>query len=433
MKNSRYAWWVVIVLTIAYIFSFIDRVILSLLVEPIKRDLHLTDVQLSYLMGLSFALFYTVLGIPFGMLADRANRKWIVTFGIFTWSVLTAGCGLVRNFWQFFFMRAGVGVGEATLSPSAYSMIADYFPKDKLSRALSVYGTGIYIGSGLSMIAGSSILLLVGDKPTVEIPWFGSIFSWQLVFFYVGLPGILVAIIMATIREPQRQGANLKPVSLGETVAYLIPNAPTFLGVCFGLGFYTMVTYSAASWVPSFLMRTYKMDNVTVGFYYGLSTIVMAGSGIVAGGWLADYWQKKGIVNAKTRVAMLGAVCFMTFNLIFPLMPTPELAFLFIFPANFFASFPFGATPAAIQSIMPNQMRASSSAIGLLIINMMGMILGPTLVAVYTEHLFKDALMLRYSLMLNAGTSLVCSFVFFYIAHRNYAKSLAYLEKWEKR
>ncbi|TAE09427.1 MAG: MFS transporter, partial [Bacteroidetes bacterium] len=244
-KNS-YAWWVVGILTIAYIFSFIDRVILSLLVEPIKRDLHLTDVQISYLMGLSFALFYTVLGIPFGWLADRANRKWIITFGIFMWSMLTAGCGLVRNFWQFFFMRAGVGVGEATLSPSAYSMISDYFPKDQLSRALSVYGMGIYIGSGLSMVAGSSILLLVGDAPTVEIPFFGEIFSWQLVFFYVGLPGVLVAILMATVREPRRQGTSTKTkhIAWRDTLAYLRLNGYTFFGTTIGLGFYTMVTYS---------------------------------------------------------------------------------------------------------------------------------------------------------------------------------------------
>ncbi len=433
-QNLRYAWWVVAILMLAYIFSFIDRTILSLLVDPIKRDMHLTEVQISYLMGLSFAIFYTVLGIPFGWLADRSNRKWIITFGIFTWSILTAGCGLVRNFWQFFFMRAGVGVGEATLSPAAYSMIADYFPKDKLSTALSVYGMGIYIGSGLSMIAGSSVLYWVGDSRTTVVPFFGEIFSWQLVFFYVGLPGILIALLMATVREPVRKGVNKdKTVTFSETLAYLIPNARSFFGISFGLGFYTMVTYSSAGWVPTFLVRTYGVDRIAVGFYYGIATIVMAGSGILVGGWLADYWEKKGIKNAKTRVAFVGIVFFLTFNLIFPLMPNFWLAYLFILPANFFASFPFGVSPAALQAMMPNQMRASSSAIGLLIINLMGMALGPTLVAVYTQELFKSESMLRYSLMLNAGTCLTCSFICFAIAHAHYPKALENVEKWHKQ
>ncbi len=434
MQKTAYSWWVVIVLTVAYIFSFIDRVILALLVEPIKRDLHLSEVEVSYLMGFSFALFYTILGIPFGWLADRANRKWIITFGIFTWSILTAGCGLVRNFWQFFFMRAGVGIGEATLSPSAYSMIADYFPKDKLARALSVYGTGIYIGSGLSMIAGSSILYMVGDSPTTVIPYFGEIFSWQLVFFYVGLPGLLIAVVMATVREPRRQGITeaTPNVSFRETLAYLLPNAQSFFGITFGLGFYTMVTYSAASWVPTFLVRTYGVGKVEVGFYYGISTILMAGAGILVGGWLADHWQKRGIVNAKIRVALVGVVCFLICNLIFPLMPNFALAYLFILPTNFFASFPFGALPAAIQAMMPNQMRASSSAVGLLIINLMGMGLGTTIVAVYTQYVFGAENLIRYSLMLNSAISLSCAFVCFWIAHQAYGKSLERLAEREK-
>jgi len=432
-KQNAYAWWVVAILTLAYIFSFIDRIILSLLVDPIKRDMHLSDVQISYLMGLSFAIFYTVLGIPFGWLADRTNRKWLITFGIFSWSLFTAGCGLVRQYWHFFFMRAGVGVGEATLSPAAYSMIADYFPKEKLSRALSVYGTGIYIGSGLSMIAGSSVLYWVGDSRTAHVPFFGEIFSWQLVFFYVGLPGVLIALLMATVREPARQGARKEAVSLTETLAYLRPNALSFFGMSFGFGFYTMVTYSAASWVPTFLVRTYGIDKISVGFYYGISTIVMAGAGILVGGWLSDYWEKKCIVNAKIRVALIGVVCFLFFNLLFPLMPNFTLAYLFILPANFFASFPFGAGPAALQAMMPNQMRASSASIGLMIINLMGMALGPTLVAIYTQYVFGNEAMLRYSLMLNAVICLALSFVCFAIAHTYYSKSLTYLEGWNKK
>ncbi len=207
----RYAWFVVGVLTLAYIFSFIDRQILSLMVGPIQHDLEIGEKQMSLLMGASFAVFYTFFGIPLGRLADTRSRRGLIAVGIALWSFMTAGCGLARTFWQLALMRMGVGVGEASLSPSAYSLISDYFPPERRSTAMSVYSMGIYLGSGLAFILGGFITLLVSGRDTTPLPWIGELRSWQIVFLAVGLPGLLVALLLLTVREPVRRGALAPP------------------------------------------------------------------------------------------------------------------------------------------------------------------------------------------------------------------------------
>ena len=198
-KSLNYAWYVVFLLALANISSFLDRQILGLLVGPIKRDMHLTDTEVSLLMGLSFALFYTVFGIIIGRFADRTNRRNIIMTGIALWSILTALCAGVKNYTQFFVARMGVGVGEATLSPSAYSMITDYFPKRKLATALSVFTMGIFLGSGLALAIGAGLVARHPTEGTVTIPLLGSIYHWQKLFLIIGLPGLFISLLM--IRE----------------------------------------------------------------------------------------------------------------------------------------------------------------------------------------------------------------------------------------
>ena len=216
--SAGYAWYVVGVLTLAYIFSFIDRQILNLMVGPIQRDLGIGDTQMSLLMGASFAVFYTLFGIPLGRLADTRSRRAIISVGIALWSVMTVGCGLARTFWQLAFMRMGVGVGEASLSPSAYSLISDYFRPERRSTAMSVYSMGIYIGAGMAFILGGFITLLVSGRESTDIPWIGSVRSWQLIFFVVGLPGLLISLLLLTVREPVRKGVRLKSDASAITV-----------------------------------------------------------------------------------------------------------------------------------------------------------------------------------------------------------------------
>ena len=230
---AGYAWYVVGVLTLAYVLSFIDRQILSLMVEPIRRDLGISDKQMSLLMGASFAVFYTFFGIPLGRLADTRSRRGIIAVGIAFWSVMTTGCGLVNKFWQLALLRMGLGVGEASLSPSAYSLIFDYFRPAQRSTAISVYSMGIYIGSGLAFILGGLVIRSTSGQEHFILPLLGAMRSWQIVFFVVGLPGFLMSLLLLTIREPERQGANrakdgsttVSPVSIRRGVV-LHPRQP---------------------------------------------------------------------------------------------------------------------------------------------------------------------------------------------------------------
>jgi MFS family permease len=201
-----YAWYVVAVLTLAYVVSFIDRQILGLLVEPIQRDLGIGEKQISLLMGLTFAVFYTLFGVPLGRLADTRSRRTIIAAGIGVWSLMTAGCGLAKHFWQLALFRVGVGVGEAALSPSAYSLIADYFRPERRSTAMSVYSMGIFVGSGLAFIVGGMVAQFSAAQESYVLPLIGGIRSWQLVFLIVGFPGLAVALLLYTIREPTRKG-----------------------------------------------------------------------------------------------------------------------------------------------------------------------------------------------------------------------------------
>lgn len=433
----RYAWYVVGVLTLAYIFSFIDRQILSLLVRPIQRDLEISDTQLSLLMGLSFAVFYTFFGIPLGRLADTRSRRMIITLGIAFWSLMTAGCGVAKRYWELALMRMGVGVGEAALSPSAYSLIADYFPPERRATAMSVYSMGIYIGAGLAYILGGLVVGFASEQSSYVVPLVGAVRSWQMVFFIVGLPGLLVALLLLTVREPLRRGAQRSAggptsASLGETWSYIRDNRATFLCLNLGIALVTLNSYGSSAWVPTLFDRRYGWNQKDIGLVYG-SIVAVAGTlGSVSGGWLADRWSRQGCRDATLRVACLATACWLPFGLGYPLAPSGRWLAVLLFPVVFFASMPFGVAPASIQRMMPNTMRAQATAVYLFAINLIGMGLGPTVVAVLTEHVFHDPTALHYSLLIVGAAAHSIAAVLLWIGLKNYRRSLEYFERWTK-
>lgn len=206
-QNKKYAWYVVFICMLAYIFSYVDRQILVLMIEPIKADLNLTDTQFSLLHGLAFSLFYALIGLPIVYLADRFSRPAIISMGIIIWSIATAACGLSKNFIQLFLSRMSVGVGEAVLSPAAYSIFSNLFSKRQLGRAVGVYSIGSFIGGGLAFLVGGYVISLLKGTTLVDIPILGMLRPWQVAFIIVGLPGVLIGIVFAlTVRDPERQG-----------------------------------------------------------------------------------------------------------------------------------------------------------------------------------------------------------------------------------
>lgn len=400
---TRTGWYVVIILMIAYVSSFIDRQILSLLVGFIKRDMHLSDTQVSLLMGLSFALFYTLLGIPIGRWSDRGNRRNIIVLGVLVWSLMTAICGVIKTYGQFFLARVGVGVGEAALSPAAYSMLADYFPKDKLATAISVYSAGAYIGSGVAVLIGAVLVGLGADTQTIVLPVVGQVFSWQLLFFYIGLPGIVISLLILTIKEPVRRGllkhhdGQTRSLSIREVFQLIGKKKVAFLSVTLGITFVSLVSYASSAWVPTFFVRTFGWTMGKAGLTYGSIITIFSTTGIIMGGRTADYFIKRGYTDGRLRVGIISAVGIFASSF-FPLMSNPTVVTFFLIVPSFFMALPLGASSTAIQEIMPNQARALTSALYFFILNIVALGFGPTSVALLTDYVFHDESAIRYSL-----------------------------------
>jgi MFS family permease len=415
---------VVGILTLAYISAFIDRQILSLLVDPIKRDLQITDTQISLLMGLSFGIFYTLLGIPIARLADLKSRKHIVAWGIGLWSVMTAVCGMVGNFTQLFFARMGVGVGEATLSPAAYSMIADLFPKNKLAIANSVYNMGIFIGAGLAFLIGGLVVNMVKVEEVWLVPILGEVYPWQVVFIFVGLPGLLIVFLISRIKEPKRQGIDSDKATLAQTWKFIFKNASTYININLGLGFLTLVNYAASAWIPSFFIRTFSWSASKAGIVYGSLILVFGTLGLWFGGKLADNLTLRGYKDGRARACVYLIAALLVTCWIFPIMPSGELAALAMIPVAFFAASPLGAGTAAIAEITPNRMRAMASALYLFMVNLIGLVFGPLSVALLTDKYFHDPAMIRYSLLIVTTAGTLVGLFFMYRSLKPYRKML---------
>ena len=391
------AWYAVIILVIAYTFSFADRMILTLLIEPIKKDFSLSDTEISLLHGLAFAIFYTLMGIPIGRLVDTSSRRTIIAAGICIWSSMTAICGLARGFWELFLARVGVGVGEAALSPAAYSLITDIFQPNKLSRALAVYSAGAFIGAGLAFIIGGAVISIVANRPEITLPIVGTIKSWQLSFILIGLPGLLVAALMYTIKEPARRYQNSKTyeqnqeeVSFSDLISYITVNWKAYLPHFFGFAFLSLQFNGLVAWLPTFLLRTFDVSPGYSGPLIGMSLLTFGTIGIITGGWLSDWLFSRGHKDATLKTGIIGGVFVAPFTFIVPLLNDTNTIYLLLIPLMFFSTFSFGAAAAALQQITPNRMRGVVSALYLFVLNLIGLGFGPTAVALVTDYVFKS-------------------------------------------
>ena len=429
--SSARAWATVAILMVAYVLSFVDRQILNLLVEPIRRDLAINDTQMSLLMGLSFALFYTVCGIPLGRVADTRSRRGLIAVGILFWSAATAACGMAKLYWQFLLCRIGVGVGEAALSPAAYSLIADSFPAERRATAISVYSMGVYLGSGLAFLVGGLVIQFASAQGDVTLPVLGEVRPWQLIFLILGVAGVFFTLLMLAIKEPVRRGAGAGvAVTLSEVGRYIRANRRTVLLHNFGFAGLAFAGYGSAAWIPTFYIRTYGWDAGQVGIVYGCIVAVFGCLGIVFGGRLADLMAKRGRSDANMRVGLYAALGALPMVVLFPLMDSAFWASMLLALAVFCLSMPFGVAPAAIQEIMPNSMRGQASAIYLFVITLIGLGVGPTAVALVTDFVFADDNALRYSLLIVTTLAVLMSIILLAKSLKPYRESVTRLEQW---
>ena len=392
---GTYAWYVVLILMLAQTASFVDRMIMGLLVGPIRESFAISDTQYSLLAGLAFALFYSIMGLPLARIADRGNRVRLIAVAITFWSVMTAVCGLAKGFWSLFAARIGVGVGEAALSPAAYSMITDYFSKATLARALSVYTLGITIGSGLAYIVGGWVVTLAMSAGTVVLPVIGEREGWQLTFFLVGLPGLLIALLILMLREPQRRGlVNLDAgmatpgLPFSETLAFMHKRSKALFSHMFGVSLFIMVVFSLNMWGPEYLIRTFDFTRGEAGQTFGVLMMTAGTTGLLTGGALGDRWFGRGQLDGYSRVILLSMAGMLPFVIALGFITSPQLGIACMAIAVFFSAFQGGVSGGLIQMVTPNQMRGQVVAIFFLLANLIGMGLGPTVLALITDYVF---------------------------------------------
>lgn len=392
------AWWTITVLLLLNVGSCLDRQILALMVDDVKADLRVSDFQISLLQGLTFATFYTAFGLPFGWAVDRFPRRSLIFIGVSIWSVAASACGLARNFPQLLLARAGVGVGEASLSPAAFSLLSDTFPKHRLAFALSVFSTGAVIGSALSIAIGG---LLVGLLPAdgVAAPVLGHLARWQVVYLVTGLPCLLIGWLIFTIVDPVRRGRiSQGAAKAGGAMGYMFARWRFFGPHFLGFGLYSLCGYGIMLWSPAYLHRVFGWDMLVIG---PVLAVVML-SGVFGGsaiGGIVDRWFARGRKDAHLRAYAVIALVQPVIVFIAIVAHNPY-AFVAVYGVYHLMSSFTGVSSAALQIVTPNAYRGQVSACFLMVFNVLGLGLGATVVAVLTSFVFHDPAMVGWSIVL---------------------------------
>jgi MFS family permease len=397
-----YAWYVIGVLLVAAVTSYLDRYLISLLVEPIKRDLLLNDTQISLLQGFAFAIFYVLLGLPFGALVDRSNRRLILVAGVTLWSAMTIACGLAENFTELFMARAGVGIGEACLAPAAFSLIADYFRPASRGRAMGVYNIANYIGTGASLLIGGIVISLVGNSSAATLPVVGEVASWKAVFFVVGAPGLLIALWLFTVREiPRKQTSRVQGSGgvFAQFFAHLAQHPLAYLSV------YTVSTMTAfvgltfAVWGPSFFIRQLGVPPAQVGLHLGPVTAIAGVLGSLASGVLSDWLVGRGHPVGRFVVPLVWWPIAMVALPVIGTAHSEAVALAGTAALAFGSGIGLASVPPMIQDITPNRLRGQATATHFIFSGLLGMGVAPTLIGLVTDCVFHDPKALSASLL----------------------------------
>jgi MFS family permease len=408
--HTRAAWWALVLLTATYTFSFIDRQIINLLVDPIRTDLSLSDSQVSFLQGLAFVLPYVLLSIPLGRVVDRANRIRVLVIGILVWTISCVTCGLAKNFWQLGMARMGVGAGEASVTPASWSLLADYFPEDKRALPVSIFLMGPYLGAGLSLILGAEVVGWASGLGTIEFPFAGALAPWQLTFMLVALPGLLMVFLLPLLQDPprtQRLTEAAEPLSWGEIAQHVWPRRGIFGAYLLGAPFIVLVLYALQAWVPSLLIRVHGLEIVEAGRYYGTIALVAGSAGVLSGPVAARWLAGRMDPAVAPLVTSISSTC-----LLIPVLVSAGLAesltwtLVFITGASYLVTFPLALFATGLQSASPNEMRGLMAGCFVLSTNLIGLALGPTSVALASDYIFGSPQAVGRSLALVGGTVL---------------------------
>lgn len=425
------------VLMLAYVFSIMDRQVLSLLVGPIQQSLHVNDAWMGMLHGFTFAAFYALAGLPIARLIDRGNRRLIIIVGIGLWCLATAASGLASEFWHLLLARVGVAVGEAVLLPGAVSLISDLFAPEKRGRALGVFGAGGPIGVGAGLLATGLVLGYFSVHP-LTLPMLGTLAPWQTTLMSIGLPGLIVLLLMLGVTEPRvKRNPRAMPASgssgvpLTQVLAFLRANRRTFITIVVGMGCYNAAVYGCGAWVPSYLVREFGWTYAQAGTVMGLIMCISAPLGVLSASWLGEHWRRQGVANGNLRVAIIASILLPLCATPLLLSPSASLALPFLALCAALWVCLFGIGPALIVEIAPAPMRGQFIALFTGVLNLLGVGIGPLAIGVITDYVLVDPAAIGFSILIVTLIACALACPLLLCARRDFKQTAQRAAEWQ--
>ncbi|MDH4125759.1 MAG: MFS transporter [Gammaproteobacteria bacterium] len=438
--KTAYAWFVVVLMMCFYVLSYMDRFVIAVLIEPIKADLLLSDVQISLIGSFSFGLFYATVGLFIGRLADSMHRPWLIAMGVFIWSLTTALSGLASKFWHLLVLRMGVGLGESALLPSTLSLLTDYFPPKRLATPTSVFLFGAPIGIGVSYAAGGALFAVAQGITAAdgwsEVLFIGGSAAWKLVLIFLGVVGMVMTLGMLAVREPRNNSVaalekqaerSLKAADaapLPEVFAYASKNWLPIACLYLGMALISLAAYAQGFWDLTFLSRSFGLDTKTAGFSYGMVQLFGGLCGMFVGGMTADFLSRKGVQGSSYKLVTIGSAFAVPFSLIYPLMGSDVASLSWMVLAIFGSNMCFAGAAAAMQRMFPGTMLGLAAGFYFFMSNAIGLLVGPTAVAAITDYGFGDPGQVGYSLAIVGGSARLSAFVLFLLGLKAYVNLL---------
>lgn len=404
---TGYGWYVALLLAGAHLLSFVDRYLLSLVAEPVKAALRLSDLQLGLLQGTGFALLYAVAAVPLGRMADRVHRRNLIVAGMVMWSLATMACGLADTFGTMFAARVTVGFGEAALVPAAMSLLAALFPPRQLGRAVSLFTAGASLGKSLALVGGGAVLAAVTLAGGLALPGIGVLAPWQATFVLMGLPGLAMAVLLLTVREPGR-GRRAERPSLGAAFAHIRSRRAAFATHVGASAVVVMLIQTIAAWSPAFYARFLHLSPSQAGYAVGTATLVAAPLGHLAGGMLTDLFQARGARSPAAPVIALGLIAAIPALAVFTTARSLPLSLCAYGVLTFCLTLAAPPSLAGLQMLAPDRMRGTVTAMSLAMTTLVGVGLGPPLIGLLSDRLggLDTALLAAVPLLAVAGAGL---------------------------
>lgn len=401
--QPAYAWYVVVLLLFAYAFAIVDRIVIGLLVDDIKADLQITDTQMGLLQGFAFTVLYSLAALPIGFAVDRFNRVRLLVAGITIWSAMTVMSGFARSYATLFTARVGVGLGEAAVTPTATSLIGDYFPPEKRARAFGVFMVGGAVGSGLAYLLGGFAIQISHPFREMFPALLGGLAQWHITFILVGLPGFVLApLIWLTMREPKRREKRDTTTDKGiryDLVVKQLRNHPlAYFSLFVGSSINVAIVYAQFGWLPTAFMRIYGWAPTQVATTLSMISVPCAVISAISAGWVMSWFAKRGRNDGPIIVAAAQGAVWAVFGGLKFLMPTPELAVLFHVMTTLFGSLAITAALTGIAQITPNELRGQFTALYSLMTGLLAVSGGTLLVGFLSDNVFTGPTGIRFSM-----------------------------------